>query len=151
VDENVPSEEDREDVKDWLTRPMAAAFDLVLSEYAGYTDEGLLDVTMGRFRQMVAVIQARRNREMKQRQMWDVTLAQMMTQTMCSFLAGLAQSKKQNAQMRRAVDSINMVKAYREATGKKETEKEKEAQLPKTEDVLRLFGAREDGLSGVRG
>ena len=56
--DGVPEAEGR-----WVERPFASTFDLILSEYGGYTDEGLLDVTLGRLHQMRDVIVERRNEE----------------------------------------------------------------------------------------
>lgn len=47
----------------WLTRPFASTFDLILHEYPGYTDDTLLDVTLGRLHQMRDMILERKKEE----------------------------------------------------------------------------------------
>jgi hypothetical protein len=56
------SEQDDEQPVDrlWSERPWAATFDLIASEY-GWTDEQILDLTLGRMRQIREVILMRRD------------------------------------------------------------------------------------------
>jgi hypothetical protein len=67
----------------WTTRPFAATFDLILTEYPGYTDESLLDLPLCRIRQMREVIMERKAEER------DRTLDLLETQLrqVCWFMA----------------------------------------------------------------
>jgi hypothetical protein len=123
---------------------MAEAFDLVLTEYRGYTDDSILDLTLDRFRQMVRVIIQRKRREMRMKQEWDLSVAEVLARSLGSITAGLSQSKRQYSGLRQALDSFSFVALL---DGK---EKAEEARMPATSSVVSALGVSPSGLAGAR-
>ena len=79
-----------EDADGWVRRPFARTFDLILSEYAGYTDESLLQVTLSRLHQMRAVIMERKRED----RMQQLILEETKLRVLASSIHGAAGSKK---------------------------------------------------------
>ena len=123
---------------------MAAAFDLILSEYSGYTDETILDLTLDRIRQMVSVISERKRFEEEMRRAGDLQIAELVTKTLGGLLANLASNSKTGRAMIAAVKRIDFLKALR---GR---ERKEEKELPSTESVLSRFGVDDLGAVGRR-
>lgn len=73
----------------WLTHPFASTFDLILSEYAGYTDQSLLDVTLGRLHQMRESIFARKKEDRER----ELLLVEAELQHICGAIYAAAGSK----------------------------------------------------------
>lgn len=69
----------------WLKRPFARTFDLISAEY-GWTDPQILDLTLGRMRQIRDVIRERDGERLRR----DVSLMETQTQYICSFVASSA-------------------------------------------------------------
>lgn len=127
-------------VEDGDRRPWAEVFDLILSEYPGYTDDTILDLTLGRINQMVEVIVRRKVQVEKARLRNQADLVQAEVKTMGTILMGLAQSTKAQRAMGRMVDSVSF-----SLDGEK-----KEREIPSVGKVARFFGIRPDGLVGVK-
>ena len=121
---------------------MAHAFDLILSEYAGYTDDSILDLPMPRIRQMVEVISERRLIERNLEQKFQVRLAEMQTQMILAQLSNLAMTKEAGKAMRANVAKVSFLPT--------DDEKKKEETVPSTREVATVFGVRRDGLIGVK-
>lgn len=84
-------EDVRPDLERWLKRPFASLFDLILSEYPGYTDQLLLtEVTLGRLRQMRDVILERRQEDHERELLLQETIAR----ALMSTIQGAAGNKK---------------------------------------------------------
>lgn len=111
----------REDQEHWLTHPFASTFDLILSEYAGYTDQSLLQVTLTRLRQMREIIFRRRREELHR----ELEIRENELRTICQFIAA-AQGQKKLAKQAAGL------KLYRRPRA-----------MPSTERVERMFGALE--------
>jgi len=104
----------------WLNRPFAATFDLILSEYAGYTDETILDLTLGRIHQMRSVILERRKEEHQR----DLEVEEVKLQHICSAVHGAAGFKD-------GVKAASKIQLY---------EREKRIIIPSMAEVTRMFG-----------
>lgn len=127
-------------VEDDERSPWAEVFDLILSEYPGYTDDTILDLTLGRINQMVDVIVKRKVREVKDQMRMQANLAEAEVKTLGAVMMNLAQTAKAQKAMGRMLESISF-----SLDGEK-----KPKELPQTSKVMRLFGVRADGLVGVR-
>jgi hypothetical protein len=131
---------------------------MILSEYAGYTDQTLLDVTLPRIRQMVKVIAARREVELTTQFRLQLVVAQMQVSSTCMILAGLAQDRKQARAIQSAARDVDFLSGLNrkpeEPTKGLDLEKGtfNGRPLPSTQAVLQglRIGGRE-GLMAVRG
>ena len=133
-----------EDVQQ-VTRPWAYTFDLILSEYAGYTDDSILDLPLARIRQMVDVIQERKSWAQYYDNLFRLKVAEAESRALGSLLAGVAQTSKASKKITQAASALDFGKMIRKPG--ESTEKE----LPSTNQVLRLMGVRDGtGLAGVR-
>jgi hypothetical protein len=121
-------------------RPWAEVFDLILSQYPGYTDEMILDLSLARINQMVDVIVRRRIRDAKDQIRAQAQLTEAAVKTMGAVMMNLAQTSKAQKAMGRMLESVSF-----NLDGEK-----KAKELPSTAKVTRLFGVRQDGLIGVR-
>jgi hypothetical protein len=108
-----------------LTRPFAATFDLILSEYAGYTDETLLEVTLERLHQMREVILLRRRDD----QETELLVRETELRAMMSTVQAAAGNKK----------------GAKEASRFKLFERRKVKALASTERIMSMFGGGDDG------
>ena len=117
-------------------------FDLILSEYAGYTDDSLLDVTMDRIRQMAEVITERRKRTTENDVRQLAVVAQVHATALGAVLGGLAPTKEAAKGIRKVVQSFDFLKFLGLA--------EKKKAIPSTDSVMRAFGVRPDGHVGKR-
>ena len=127
-------------VEDDERRPWAEIFDLILSEYPGYTDETILDLTLARINQMVEVIVKRKIKAEKARLRNQADLVQAEVKTLGAILMGLAQSREAQRAMGRMVESVSF-----SLDGEK-----KEREIPSVGQVVRFLGVQPSGLVGVK-
>lgn len=109
------------DLDSWATRPFAATFDLVLSQYAGYTDESLLNVSLERLHQMRELILERQQNEMLSKLM----LEEVKLQAICGSIHAAAGNKA----------------GAKEASRIQLFERERVVTVPDESRVARMFGA----------
>src|SRR3990167_9274508 len=106
---------------------VAAAFDLLSSEY-GWTDEQILDLTLGRLLRCVRAVNARRTAEFRQ----QVRLTEEHARLIVNALAGLAQTKKAGQAIESFARKLSLLPP-----------EERKPELPSTATVERLFGRRD--------
>jgi hypothetical protein len=124
---------------------MAEAFDLILSEYSGYTDEALLELPLGRILQMVKVIHRRRVRNVTADLKFQMKLAETHARTLIGGLAPLAQTTEAYEIMCKHADVLRF-----DGSGKPEDAKPQK-KIPTIAEVSRVFGVGSGGLVGARG
>ncbi len=127
---------------------MARAFDLILSEYAGYTDESVLDLTLGRIRQMVSVIQERRRELLIADRKFSLRTAELEATAIIGALAGVARTQKASSAIAKLAKKVDFVGPFEKAVG--EAGKSPDDSLPSTGSVLRALGVSPDGQAGKR-
>jgi hypothetical protein len=116
--EDVP--EEGSETAHWLKRPFARTFDLILSEYAGYTDETILELRLGRIRQMRDVILERQKEEWQRHLMLEETKLR----NICGAVYGASGSKD-------GVKSANSIELF---------ERPKKLIVASSDRIKRMFG-----------
>lgn len=116
------------------------AFDLISSQY-GWTDEAILDLTVGRTRQIIAAIGERmRNQDTVKR-----LYIEWQTKTLGFIMSGLAWDGKQAKQMHNAVEKIKFADRPEGAEPEKDSKRFVEGEkapdhLPSAEGLFAMFG-----------
>lgn len=134
---------------DRVVEPWATAFDLILSEYAGYTDESILDLTIDRIQQMVKAIARRRDAQRRYEERRMLATAELHAKSLGMLLAGVAQTKKASKGISAAAKSIDFLGAHAEVS-KKDAEKPKEREVPTVAMIEATLGIQPTGLVAVR-
>jgi len=105
----------------WAEHRLAAAFDLISSEY-GWTDDQILDLTLSRLWLVQEMILDRKREE----QMWQATMLEQHAKATLGGMVALTWDRKAARSLQKYAQKLQFVKRPKE--------------LPSFEQVKRLFG-----------
>lgn len=137
-----------EDDGERVSRPWARIFDLILSQYGGYDDEKILDLTLERVLQMVEVIWERRKEESQGNQIVRLQELELAVKYLAMSNAVAAQSKKGAKWLEGFVRKMDFLKSVQMDVP--EDPEQEEKNLPSTSQVMAAFGAGADGQVAKR-
>lgn len=119
----VQQEDDVDHVsQSWKERPFARSFDLIAGEY-GWTDDQILDLTLGRMRQIREVIWERQEQDRRR----ELRVREIELQTLASYIAASGGSKE-------GVRSASKIRLVPPLAG------EKDVKMIPYEKARRMFG-----------
>ena len=111
--------------------PWATVFDLIQSEYEGWTDDIILDLTLDRILQVCGAINRRKAKKFK----LDLKVKELVTRTICKFVAATAYPAKKGKNIKaliHAADEITFI----------EDEGPREPKIGSYEKIKDLFSAK---------